>query len=378
MKFAIISHVPHIIAHNKYFAYAPYISEMNVWAKYVEELVVVAPVVKTEKTPVDRAYQHQNIQLIAIEGFDILSLKGIFRAVLKIPEVSWTIFKAMQNADHIHLRCPGNIGLLGCLLQVFFPNTPKTAKYAGNWDPKSKQPWTYQLQRWILNNTFLTRNMQVLVYGDWDGSSKNIKSFFTATYHEEDKLTISKKELKGRIDFVFVGTLVKGKNPLYAIQLVEELSKKGYDVHLNFYGEGTERIRLEQYILTHQLEAVIELQGNQFKDTVKKAYQNSHFVVLPSDSEGWPKAIAEGMFWGCVPLARPVSCLPFMLDQGKRGVLLAMDLEKDGKQIEALLHTPTDFDAKSENASDWSRNYTLDVFEREIMNLLKPDSKFKN
>jgi glycosyltransferase involved in cell wall biosynthesis len=219
--------------------------------------------------------------------------------------------------------------------------------------------------------------MQVLVYGDWEGSSKNIKPFFTATYQEIDKLPISKKEVKGRSAFVFVGALVKGKNPLYAIQIVEFLSKKGYDVHLSLYGEGTERIRLQQYIITNQLEAVIELKGNQSKDTVQKAYQNSHFVVLPSESEGWPKAIAEGMFWGCVPLATAVSCVPFMLDQGKRGVLLAMDLEKDAKQIETILNTQTDFDTKSRNASDWSRNYTLDIFEREIGDILQHDSKFK-
>ena len=377
MTFAIITHVPHISEHNNYFAYAPYVSEMNVWAKYVEELIVVAPIIKTEKTAVDTVYQHQNITFIPIAHFDILSLKGVFRAVLKIPGISWTIFKAMKNADHIHLRCPGNIGLLGSIIQIVFPNKIKTAKYAGNWDPKSKQPWTYKLQQRILGNTFLSRNMQVLVYGDWEGS-KNIKSFFTATYLEIDKIPISKKEVKGRVDFVFVGTLIKGKNPLYAIQLVECFSKKGYDVHLSLYGEGTERTPLEQYIIANQLETVVALQGNQSKDTVQKAYQNSHFVVLPSDSEGWPKAIAEGMFWGCVPLATAVSCVPFMLDQGKRGILLAMDLEKDVKQIEMLLNTPTDFDTKSEKAADWSRNYTLDVFEREIMDLLKQDSKFKN
>jgi glycosyltransferase involved in cell wall biosynthesis len=370
MKFAIITHVPHIIERKNYFAYAPYVSEMNVWAKYMGELILVAPIVKTKITPVDKSYQHQNIKLIPIERFDVLSLEGIFRAVLKIPGISWTIFKAMQNADHIHLRCPGNIGLLGCLLQVFFPNTPKTAKYAGNWDPKSKQPWTYKLQKWILNNTFLTRNMQVLVYGDWDGSSKNIKSFFTATYNEKDKVPISKKDVKGRIAFVFVGTLVKGKNPLYVIQLVEELSKKGYDVHLSLYGEGTERTALEQYIIANRLEAVIELEGNQSKDTVKKAYQNSHFVVLPSDSEGWPKAIAEGMFWGCIPVAKAVSCVSHMLDGGKRGVLLEMDLDRDCNQIETILHNQTDFDTKRNAAAEWSRQYTLDVFEEAIKELV--------
>ncbi|MFV8271440.1 glycosyltransferase [Flavobacterium sp. GT2N3] len=378
MKFAIITHVPHIIDKNNYFAYAPYVSEMNVWAKYVEELVVVAPVVKSKKTVVDTTYQHQNIQFIPIEGFDVLNLKGLFSAILKIPAISWNIFKVMQNADHIHLRCPGNVGLLGCLLQILFPNTPKTAKYAGNWDYTSKQPSTYKLQKWILNNSFLTRNMQVLVYGEWKGSSKNIKPFFTATYVEKDIVPIVPKKLNEVIDFVYVGTLTKGKNPMYAIHLIENLYQKGYSVRLRIYGEGLERRSLEDYILIHQLETIISLKGNQTQEIVKKAYQESHFVILPSNSEGWPKAIAEGMFWGCVPLATPVSCVPFMLNQGKRGVLLAMDLEKDVEKVELILKNQADFDTKSEKASNWSRNYTLDVFEREIINLLKQESKLKN
>jgi len=53
----------------------------------------------------------------------------------------------MKSANHIHLRCPGNIGLLACLIQILFPNTPKTSKYAGNWDPNAKQPFTYKIQK---------------------------------------------------------------------------------------------------------------------------------------------------------------------------------------------------------------------------------------
>ena len=43
------------------------------------------------------------------------------------------MYKAMKWADHIHLRCPGNIGLLGCIVQIAFPKKVKTVKYAGNW-----------------------------------------------------------------------------------------------------------------------------------------------------------------------------------------------------------------------------------------------------
>ena len=375
MKLLIVSTAPFLYKQHGIYAYSPYVNELILWEKYADEIAFCCPVWENDNGLLISKLPFEITSHFKLIDFNLNSFFNIIKAFFYGFYNLFLLFRAMLWADHIHLRCPGNIGLFGSIIQILFPNKIKTAKYAGNWDPKSKKPWSYRMQQWILSNTFLTRNMQVLVYGQWEDSSKNIKPFFTATYHEEDKLPISKKELKGRIDFVFVGTLVKGKNPLYAIQLVEFLSEKGYDVRLRLYGEGTERMRLEQYIISNQLEAVVELQANQSKDTVQKAYQNSHFVILPSDSEGWPKAIAEGMFWGCVPLATPVSCVPFMLDQGKRGVLLEMCLEEDSLQIEALLQAPIDFYTKRESASDWSRNYTLDVFEREIMVLLKQDSK---
>ena len=372
MKFVIITHVPHIKEENKYYAYAPYIREMNVWGNYVKEILIVAPITSTDKTAIDCAYNHPNIKFTAIANFDILNLKSVFNTFFKIPRICWRIFIGMKNADHIHLRCPGNIGLLGCLVQILFPNIPKTAKYAGNWDPKSKQPWTYKLQKMILSNPFLTRNMQVLVYGEWEGSSQNIKPFFTATYSENEKMALTPKVLQGVLDFVFVGTLVKGKQPLFAIQLIERLHQKGYLVRLRMYGEGVQRKILEDYIAAHQLESIIILEGNQSKAIVQKAYQDSHFVVLPSESEGWPKVIAEGMFWGCVPIATSVSCVPFMLDYGNRGVLLEMDLNTDTIQIEEILSSELDFCNKRIKASEWSRNYTLEVFHTEIKKLILP------
>ena len=371
MKFVIITHVPHIKEEKKYYAYAPYVREMNIWGKHVDELLIVAHFFSGKAGIIDSYYEHKKIQFIPVPSFDLLSLKAVLLTLFKLPGLLWTIFKTMKSADHIHLRCPGNIGLLGCIVQILFPNTPKTAKYAGNWNPKSVQPWTYKMQKWILSNTFLTRNMQVLVYGEWEGSSRNIKPFFTATYSENEKIALTPKVLQGVLDFVFVGTLVKGKQPLYAVQLIERLHQKAYLVRLRLYGEGIQRKILEDYIAAHQLESIVTLEGNQSKAIVQKAYQDSHFVMLPSDSEGWPKVIAEGMFWGCVPIATSVSCVPFMLDYGNRGILLEMDAEHDSRLIEAVLQNQTDFNSKRKKAADWSRNYTLEVFEQAIFKSLK-------
>ena len=374
MKFAIITHVQHIKIDNQYFGYAPYIREMNIWMKHVDEVIVVAPIIDSELNPIYEKYSHSNISFCEAAEFEITSLTNVFKTLIKLPEIFNSVYKAMSQASHIHLRCPGNMGLVGAIVQILFPNKQKTAKYAGNWDPKSKQPWSYRLQKWILSNTFLTRNMQVLVYGEWEGTSKNIKSFFTATYSEEEMErlgVVETRRLGEEIMFLFVGTLSKGKQPLYVIQLVEELYKRGKNVILELYGEGSLRKELELYITQNNLESIISLKGNHSRETVLKAYQSSHFLILPSKSEGWPKVVAEAMFWGCVPIASPVSCVSYMMGNGSRGVILQEELNQDVDQIEAVISKQEVYQKMASEGQTWSRQFTTDKFEVEISKLLR-------
>ncbi|SEO48803.1 Glycosyltransferase involved in cell wall bisynthesis [Flavobacterium sp. CF108] len=370
MNFTIITHVIHYKDDSLLLGYGPYIREMNIWLKHVDNVTIVAPFSKEKGGNIDLAYQHSKISFNEIPALAFNRPLRILKSMLNLPLIIWKIFMAMQNSDHIHLRCPGNVGLISCFVQVFFPNKIKTAKYAGNWDPKSKQPWTYNLQKYILNNTFLTRNMQVLVYGEWENQSKNIKSFFTATYSDYEKGVIQKRNLNLGAEFVFVGSLVTGKNPMYALKLINGLVKKETKVMLNIFGEGPERNNIENYIQENKLEDLVFLHGNQNQDIIKDAYKRSHFVILPSKSEGWPKAVAEGMFWSNVPLSTNVSCISYMLDKGKRGILLEMNLEKDLVRIENLLLDQTNYIKIGKLAAEWSQNYTTEVFETEIEKLI--------
>ena len=371
MKFAIITHVIHGKISDKYFGYEPYVREMNLWIKNASEVLIVAPLESIPKSPIQEFYVHDRIVFTPVKSFDISNLKNALYSLMVMPSIVLNIYQTMKRADHIHLRCPGNIGLLGCLVQIFFPSKPKTAKYAGNWDLKAKQPITYRFQKWILSNTFLTKNMKVLVYGEWENSSSNIKPFFTASYFEKDKIEVKPRTLSGKISFAFVGTLSNGKQPLYAIQIIELLYKKGNDVRLTLYGEGSERVSLEKYISENNLETIVKLMGNQNQGTIKKAYLENHFVVLPSLSEGWPKVVAEGMFWGCLPIASRVSCVPNMLQNGDRGLLLDFKLSQDIENIESILKDNNLYQDKVNKAINWSRKYTLDVFENEIKLLLQ-------
>ena len=375
MKLVVISSAPIVQMNGKNYMYAPYHKEMKIWAKHVDQIQFCCPIWKNDKNLLIDEIEFSIEPILVLKEFDITRLSNFPKAILYSIINLWILFKAMRNADHIHLRCPGNMTLLAALVQILFPSKPKTAKYAGNWDPKAQQPITYKIQRWILSNTFLTKNIQVLVYGDWPNQSKNIKSFFTATYSESEiqnsEFRIQKNDIEGTIRFLFVGTLSPGKQPIYAIQLVEALHKKGFSVQLDIYGDGVLRNEVSKYCIENKLENIVFLKGNQSKDTVLQAYQGSHFLLLPSKSEGWPKVVAEAMVWGCVPVVLPVSCVSYMLHNGERGLLLKQSLTQDVLQVEAVLFNPSAYLEMNRKAQAWSRQFTTDAFEVEIQKLLR-------
>ena len=373
MKFGIFTHAVHKKTLDEVYAYEPYVREMNLWTKHFDEVIILAPISKEKVSKIDLAYKHSNLRVAIVPNFDITSIKNLTKAVLVIPRICMGMFKLMKEVDHIHIRCPGNLGLLACFIQILFPKKIKTVKYAGNWDPKSKQPLTYRIQRYILSNTFLTRNIKVLVYGEWENQSKNIKPFFTATYSKNDIVPLKIKTLENSLNFIFVGTFSKGKQPLLSVMVIEALLLSGLDVYLDMYGEGAEFSNVQQYIKNNSLENNITLHGNQSKYTVKNAYKKAHFLLFISKSEGWPKVVAEAMFWQCLPIASNVSCVSYMLGNGSRGIILESEVKKGCiiEVIKRIITKEAAYQVKVNNAKKWSQNYVLEKFELEIEKLLQ-------
>ena len=370
MKFLIISHVIHSKLDDKIYGYGPYIKEMNLWIKYVDEVEVVAPLKEGNPDKIDLSYVHDKVTFTQVPVFNLIGIKNKLKTLLVTPWIFTKILVAMQRADHIHLRCPGNMGLLGSVAQIFFPSKVKTAKYAGNWDPNSLQPKTYVWQKKILANPILSKNMKVLVYGNWEGQSKNIIPFFTATYKESQKEDIPKKDLLGEIRLLFVGSLNAGKQPMLALESLKVLRDNGINVRLDMLGEGAERKNIENYIVKYKLEEYAYLHGNQNADYVKEMYKKSHFLILVSKSEGWPKVVAEAMFWGCLPISSKVSCVAYMLGYGERGKIIRPNANDIVKEIRYYIKYPKVWEDSISKAVDWSREFTLDRFEKEIGKLL--------
>lgn len=396
MKLLIISDAPILFESKEKVAYAPYVKEMNMWMKYADSTTYVCPT-RYQRSLLTTALDRQDFEIKSVKRLEFHSLFSAISSFFSIPYQFTVLCFAFAKADHIHLRCPGNLALLAVMVQILFPSKRKTVKYAGNFDPQALQPLAYRWQKKLLSSTFLSKNIKVLVYGEWPNPTKNIQTFFTATYSRNQIQPVANKNWNGPYKAVFVGTLGANKRPLEVFELVKELRANGIAISLDYYGDGPLKAVIENLVKAAGLEDHISLHGNVENSIVTQAYQKAHFSFLLSKSEGWPKAVAEAMFWGCIPVASKISCVPWMLgiptshfqlptsnadkethplglgkcmDTTQRGILIN-DIAQAGTLVVACLKQPELLEQMSRAAAAWSQQYTLDDFEREIALLLK-------
>ncbi|MFN0034539.1 MAG: glycosyltransferase, partial [Saprospiraceae bacterium] len=86
-------------------------------------------------------------------------------------------------------------------------------------------------------------------------------------------------------------------------------------------GDGPERAELER--LAEKAPVRVKVLGFQSRSQLDEMYAKSHFVILPSENEGFPKVIAEAGAHGCIPIVTDVSCIGQYVREGENGFLLA-------------------------------------------------------
>lgn len=368
----VVTHVPHTYSQGRYWGYAPYIREMNIWFRHVTEVIIIAPLSNEEPDQMAMPYSKNNLKFVVVPGFSLVSFSQIVRSLFVVPYILLTLWWYFLKSQHIHLRCPGNMGLLGSIIQILFPGKQKSVKYAGNWNNYIGQPFTYKFQKNILQHSWLSRNTKVLVYGHKGIQNNNIKPFFTATYSELESTKMKRMPISKGLRLIFLGTLTPNKRPLLCLKITRELKRRGIPVHLHIVGQGPAYEELLTYTQINEMTSYVTFTGALEKKAVKQLLQQSHFLLLFSKSEGWPKAIAESMYWGCIPIATAVGVVPEMIGNNERGRLIEPYVTEGVEIIMDYLEDPREMQSTAWKAMRWARKYTLEKFESEIRRVLKP------
>ncbi|GIU78035.1 MAG: glycosyl transferase [Bryobacteraceae bacterium] len=224
------------------------------------------------------------------------------------------LMKHLRTADAVHVRCPCNIGLLAVILLCLVREPRRRwIKYAGNWRPEGREPWSYRVQRWLLRRTW--HGGVVTVNGQWEGDPPHVREFFNPSFSEaeleEARSWGRKKALNGVVRCAFVGRVEEAKGAGRAVEIVRRLREQGVEAELDVVGDGPMK-----EALVRANAPWLRLHGWLPRQKVGRVWREAHMCLLPSRaSEGWPKVLSEGMAWGAVPVASTVSSIPQYLER---------------------------------------------------------------
>lgn len=370
----VISHTPHRRTGGEIRGWGPTVRELGHVAGLFEELVHVAPVEEGEPDLGMEVYGAANVRVAGVRpsgGAGLVAKAGVAAAWIEYGRVIW---REIRRADAVHVRLPCNIGLLALLL-LCIRRSPKRRwfKYAGNWKPEGREPWSYRLQRWILRRGWV--GGVVTVNGEWAGEPQHVRAFLNPSLTGEDlkrgRVAAEGKRLAAPVRLVFAGRVEEAKGAGRVVELVHRLRVEGIETELDMAGDGPMRRWLEERIREMGLERVVRLHAWLGREGLRGLYERAHFCVLLSGSEGWPKVLSEAMAYGAVPVASDTGSIGQMLRRFGCGVSVeAGDVDAAARAIAGYVEAPERWKAESERGVEAAAGFTYEAHVRRVAEVL--------
>ncbi len=377
MHLAVVSHVSHFRHNGQLYAYGPYSQEIDLWADLFETLTIAAPC-RNEAPPGDcLPFARKNI-LIAPQmemGGDTLGAK--IKLALATPLLIAGLVRTLRRADAIHVRCPGNLGLLGAIVAPLLSRR-LVAKYAAQWPDGPSDPVTSRWQKAVLRSRWWRG--PVTVYGDWPGQPNHIVSFFTSlltSAHMERARQSASRFWDGQpLRVLYTGRLTKSKNVDVLLRAVAQNRHNGVDIRCTVIGDGPEESSLRALADSLKIAGAVEFTGGIEFEQVIGHLERNHVLALVSETEGWPKSIAEAMAFGLVCIGSNRGFVPKMLADGRGIAVAPRDEGSLASAIGDIAQNPHLYATMRRSAAEWSQRFSLDGLQSAIHDLLLREWNF--
>ena len=173
-------------------------------------------------------------------------------------------------------------------------------------------------------------------------------------------------EIRGReYEFKYrlccTGTINIRKGHLYIIEALHRISKdKLAQIHVDFLGEGPQRLELEEMVKQYGLEKHVKFHGSVPNVEVYRHLAAQNVYILMSQNEGLPISIIEAMRAGLPVISTKIAGVPEIVKDGYNGLLLNPSTE----ELIPILEHLDDYDWEAMGAKSRERFQNELTFER--------------
>lgn len=340
MKLAIISHTEHYKdAEGTIVGWGPTISEINHLLDVFDTIYHVAMFYDIEPPPSALPYDSDKVVFVPLPALGGKHISDKLQLIWKAPMILNSVKKTIQQVDFFQFRGPTGIGVYVIPFLSMCVKMPGWFKYAGNWNQKNP-PLGYALQRWLLKH----QSRKVTINGHWNKQPRHCITFenpcLTDSELVEGAILATNKSLDGLLTFCYVGRLEKPKGVERIIKGLADLTdaEKQLIDKVHLVGDGADLNYFKDIAQKSGIDFVFH--GFLPRQQVFEIYKRSHFFLMPTTaSEGFPKAIAEAMNFGCLPVVSNISSIGQYIKNMETGYCLT-DVTAQGLKtvISELLH----------------------------------------
>lgn len=305
----IISHTDHYLNENgEPCGWTSTVKELDFLAKHFDKITHLAVLHKKSSIPKSvTSYDANNIDFVGIPSFGGPGLMNKLRILFVLPILFVHIFRLLIKVDMFQFRAPTSIGIFVIPYLSLFFWKKGWFKYAGNWVQENK-PLSYRIQKWMLEKM---QRRPVTINGHWANQKPHCHTFENPCLNQRDLMRF-KEQTIGKtcqlpLEICFVGRLdsAKGVDRIVKLLQLTDINKKIKTMH--FVGDSNLRASYQKKLDNVNVDCVFH--GFLPRKEVFEIYKKCQGFFLPSDSEGFPKVIAEAAAFGCIPFVSDVSSI---------------------------------------------------------------------
>jgi len=187
---------------------------------------------------------------------------------------------------------------------------------------------------------------------------------------EEARFSYAEKE-EGKINFLFVGKVDRGKGIFDFLEAFYKLSLERKDIEAYVVGDGKAMGEVKSFIEKYGLKDKVHLVG--YTPRVEDYYKMAHVCVIPSrNTEAMTRVVIEALACGCTLVVSDVGGIKEAVEEDKNGyVFKAGDVEDLKEKMKKATERWKDFSMHSYNLykRKFSRDVVLKSFIKELEEL---------
>ena len=365
MKLAVISHTPHYFKDGIITGWEPTIREINHLTEIFDEIYHVAPLHKEISPKSSVSYNSNKINFIPLKPYGGESFSDKFSIFSTARYNLNKIRTILEKVDWVQFRAPTAMGLY-VLPYLSLKNKPKKwVKYAGNWQMKNP-PISYRFQKWWLEKNFM--GSKVTINGQWKYQKPHILNFQNPCIDENElnkaKEIALKKDFDNKLTICFAGTLTQNKGVGILMEALGKINDKKNIKEVILAGDGIDRKIYEES--SAKLNLHVTFKGLLNRAGLEKVYEESHLIILPSESEGFPKVIAEAAAFGCVPVVSDISSIGQYFNEANGFLLKDISPDEVSAAIDLALTDRAGLKKKSLNCLEVAELFTFENYNKNL------------